>query len=117
MLYQSDLGILQPRFFIDAIANMSVALIAASSILYFSGAAVNVLLLQNKKFTHILNVAMGKSRFHSNTNHVMYRKVGIEFLGKYQIDLNLNGKLFRTVHLRCTVLYRNSQPVEFPQVN
>ena len=93
MLYQSDLGILQPRFFINAFENMSVALIAASSLLYFSGAAVNVLLLQNKKFTHILNVAMGKSRFHSNTNHVMYRKVGIEFLGKYQLGLILNGKL------------------------
>ena len=76
--------------FIHGFAIMLVYLIAASSFLYFSGAAVNVLLLQNKKFTHILNVAMGKSRFHSNTNHVMYRKVGIKFLGKSQIGLILN---------------------------
>ena len=31
--------------------------------------------------THVLNAALGKDAFHVNTNHVMYRKAGIDFLG------------------------------------
>ncbi|GFO12758.1 dual specificity protein phosphatase 3 [Plakobranchus ocellatus] len=31
--------------------------------------------------THVLNAALGKDAFHVNTNHVMYRKAGMEFLG------------------------------------
>ncbi|RUS77048.1 hypothetical protein EGW08_015185 [Elysia chlorotica] len=31
--------------------------------------------------SHVLNSALGKDAFHVNTNHVMYRKAGIEFLG------------------------------------
>lgn len=43
---------------------------------------MNVLGLQGKKFTHVLNVAHGKGQFQSNTNHVMYSKVGIKFMGE-----------------------------------
>lgn len=49
---------------------------------YCSDAARNVLGLQSKHFTHILNTALGKGRYHSDTNHVMYEKVGIKFMGK-----------------------------------
>ena len=35
-----------------------------------------------KKFTHVLNVAEGKGRFHCNTGPAMYSKVGIQYMGK-----------------------------------
>ncbi|GFR76992.1 dual specificity protein phosphatase 3 [Elysia marginata] len=41
--------------------------------------------------THVLNAALGKDAFHVNTNHVMYRKAGIHFLGIEATDfINYN---------------------------
>lgn len=37
--------------------------------------------LRNMGITHLLNTAQGKSNYHVNANHVMYRKVNIEYLG------------------------------------
>lgn len=31
--------------------------------------------------THVLNAALGKTQYHVNTNHVMYKKRNIDFLG------------------------------------
>jgi hypothetical protein len=31
--------------------------------------------------THVLNAALGKDMFHVNTNHVMYNRANIKFLG------------------------------------
>ncbi|XP_067938819.1 dual specificity protein phosphatase 3-like [Watersipora subatra] len=44
-------------------------------------AAVNILQLENLKFTHVLNVAVGKDKFHSDTHAEMYRKTNITFMG------------------------------------
>ncbi|KAL5006718.1 hypothetical protein ScPMuIL_015524 [Solemya velum] len=43
--------------------------------------------LKRLGMTHILNSALGKDNFHVNTNHVMYRKVGMEFLGLESDDM------------------------------
>lgn len=37
--------------------------------------------LRDLGVSHILNAAMGKTQFHVNTNHVMYRRRNITFLG------------------------------------
>lgn len=44
--------------------------------------------LRRMGITHVLNAALGKSNFHVNSNHVMYRKVHIEFLGVEAVDAN-----------------------------
>ena len=36
--------------------------------------------------THVLNAAHGKGQFQVNTNHVMYRRSDIHFLGLPAID-------------------------------
>ncbi|XP_059144831.1 dual specificity protein phosphatase 3-like isoform X2 [Physella acuta] len=48
--------------------------------------------------THVLNSALGKDAYHVNTNHVMYKKKDIEFLGIEATDfINCNlSKYFNT---------------------
>ena len=43
--------------------------------------AMNLAALRDLGVTHVLNASLGKSAYHVNTNHVMYRKRNISFLG------------------------------------
>ncbi|KAK3101801.1 hypothetical protein FSP39_006448 [Pinctada imbricata] len=36
--------------------------------------------------THVLNTAVGKTPYHVNTNHVMYSRLGIQFMGIEAMD-------------------------------
>ncbi|KAK7098584.1 dual specificity protein phosphatase 3-like [Littorina saxatilis] len=48
-------------------------------------------LLRDLGVTHVLNAALGKSNFHVNTNHDMYRKRNMSFLGVEATDfMNFN---------------------------
>lgn len=43
--------------------------------------AMRVNCMKKLEVTHVLNAALGKDRYHVNSNHVMYQKHGIEFFG------------------------------------
>ena len=47
-----------------------------------SSAALDTVGLKEKGFTHVLNTAHGKGALQCNTNHAMYKKVGIKFSGE-----------------------------------
>ena len=44
-------------------------------------AATDFHFLKKKNIRYVLNAALGKDIYHVNTNHVMYAKEGIQFLG------------------------------------
>lgn len=48
--------------------------------------------LRDMGITHVVNTAMGKGQFHVNTNHVMFKRVGIQFYGFEAMDM-LNFQL------------------------
>ncbi|XP_055899110.1 serine/threonine/tyrosine-interacting-like protein 2 [Biomphalaria glabrata] len=48
--------------------------------------AKNVTTMKQLGVTHVLNTALGKDAFHVNTNHVMYQRKGIKFLGLEATD-------------------------------
>ena len=52
----------------------------------FSSIALSRVGLRDLGITHLLNMAQGKSNYHVNANHVMYRKVNIEYLGMEATD-------------------------------
>ncbi|KAL8583850.1 hypothetical protein ACOMHN_040319 [Nucella lapillus] len=43
--------------------------------------AKKLVAMRDMGVTHMLNAALGKTQYHVNTNHVMYKKRGINFLG------------------------------------
>ncbi|KAH9518822.1 Dual specificity protein phosphatase 3 [Bulinus truncatus] len=50
-------------------------------------AAKNISYMKKLGITHVLNAALGKDAYHVNTNHVMYQKKGIKFLGIEATDM------------------------------
>lgn len=59
------------------------------------GSARNTYQLQRLGITHVLNAALGKTAYHVNTNHVYYRRSGIEWKGIEATDImNFNLKPF-----------------------
>ncbi|ESP04713.1 hypothetical protein LOTGIDRAFT_135743 [Lottia gigantea] len=51
--------------------------------------------LKKLRITHILNTALGKTRYHVNSNHVMYRKYDIQFKGIEATDqMNFDLSLY-----------------------